>query len=154
MNPERWVQVERLYRTALQYEPKDRDNFIAEACEDDSELRRQVESLLAPSGTTETLPESPALEMAAAIPFTGRQTRSNARPPWWMYVIAACFVAHMLYMWALWLFGPEPMGIAVRGTGSHPAIIKVMHRSPAERAGIQPGDLVLRANGRPIVNMN
>jgi eukaryotic-like serine/threonine-protein kinase len=154
MNPERWVQIERLYRTALEYEPKDRANFIAEACKDDSELRRDVESLLAPKGTRETLPENPAVEMAASVPPVGTQIAFNSRPPWWMYLIAAPFVAHMLYMWALWLFGPEPMGIAVRGTGSNPAVIKVMQRSPAERAGIQPGDLILRANDKPIVNMN
>ncbi|MBV8891872.1 MAG: protein kinase, partial [Acidobacteria bacterium] len=154
MNPERWVQIERLYRTALEYEPKDRANFIAEACERDSELRREVESLLAASGMRETLPESAAVEMVASVPPVGTQSASNSRPPWWMYLIAAPFVAHVLYMWALWLLGPEPTGIGVRGTGSHPAIIKVMQGSPAERAGVQRGDLLLRANDRPILNMN
>lgn len=77
MNPERWMQIERLHRTALEYEPKDRANFIAEACEGDSELRREVESLLASSGMRETLPQNPAVEMAASVPPVGTQPASN-----------------------------------------------------------------------------
>jgi hypothetical protein len=46
MNPERWEQIERLYHAALQREPKDRGKFIAEACEGDEELRRELELLL------------------------------------------------------------------------------------------------------------
>ena len=33
MNPERWQQIERLYHAALECEAKDRDKFIADACE-------------------------------------------------------------------------------------------------------------------------
>ncbi|MBV8552738.1 MAG: protein kinase [Acidobacteriaceae bacterium] len=154
MNPERWVEIEQLYHAALEYEPKDRGKFIAEACEGDKELHREVESLLAHSGTRETFSETPAIETAPFASAGEEGPKSDPRPPWWMYLIAAPFVAHMVFIWALWLFGPEPMGIAVRGTGSHPAIARVTQGSPAERAGIQPGDLILRANDRPVANMN
>ena len=54
MNPERWQQIERLYHSALEREPDHRDSFLAAACGDDDDLRREVESLLAqnPSALT------------------------------------------------------------------------------------------------------
>ncbi|HYL37609.1 MAG TPA: protein kinase [Bryobacteraceae bacterium] len=47
MNPERWRQVERLYHAALERELGKRAAFLAEACSQDDQLRREVESLLA-----------------------------------------------------------------------------------------------------------
>ena len=46
MNPERWRQIKDLHRVALKREPGERDTFLAEACGNDGELRREVESLL------------------------------------------------------------------------------------------------------------
>jgi eukaryotic-like serine/threonine-protein kinase len=47
MNPERWQQVADLYDAAIEREPEARRAFLAEACGDDADLRREVESLLA-----------------------------------------------------------------------------------------------------------
>ena len=47
MDPERWRQVEEVYHTALEFEPKARAAFLETACEGDQELRREVESLIA-----------------------------------------------------------------------------------------------------------
>jgi eukaryotic-like serine/threonine-protein kinase len=47
MTPERWKQIEDLYHAALEQEPAARGAFLAGACDSDSELRREVESLLA-----------------------------------------------------------------------------------------------------------
>src|SRR5437660_1639383 len=47
MNHERWRLVERMYHTALERQPGERGTFLAEACGDDTELRRELESLLA-----------------------------------------------------------------------------------------------------------
>ena len=47
MNPERWRQVARVYQSALERPSSARHAFVAEACRDDSDLRREVESLLA-----------------------------------------------------------------------------------------------------------
>ena len=47
MNSERWRLVERLYHTALERQPDERGTFLAEACGDDTDLRRELESLLA-----------------------------------------------------------------------------------------------------------
>jgi len=47
MTPERWQRVAELYQSALEHTPAARSAFLAEACRDDSDLRREVESLLA-----------------------------------------------------------------------------------------------------------
>src|SRR6476659_9497917 len=46
MDAERWRNLERLYHTALERVPEERGKFIAEACQGDDELRRELESLL------------------------------------------------------------------------------------------------------------
>jgi hypothetical protein len=162
MDPERWRQIERLYQAALERKPSERDKFIAKACEGETELCRDVRSLLAQGTRTESFIEKPAIESAAPVLIEDcdleghgpQSARSKIRPPWWMFLAATPFLAHMVFMWALWLIGPEPIGIEVRGTGSHPVIAKVAQGSPAERAGIRPGDFVVHANGRPVTNMN
>ena len=44
---ERWQQIESLFREALERDPAERDAWLREACQDDSDLRREVWSLLA-----------------------------------------------------------------------------------------------------------
>jgi serine/threonine protein kinase len=67
MNPsERLQQVEELYHSAREREPDGRAAFLAEACRGDKELRREVESLLAQSGSGDVM-ERPALEVAAGL---------------------------------------------------------------------------------------
>ena len=55
MEQERWREIERIYHLALEQEPSRQDNFLAEACRHDAELRAEVESLLEQSGGTERL---------------------------------------------------------------------------------------------------
>jgi len=47
MTPERWRQVEALYHAALKLGPGERDAFLADACQADADLRREIETLLA-----------------------------------------------------------------------------------------------------------
>src|SRR5262245_3644469 len=51
MKSERRLKIEQLYHLALSQEPMRRDGFLAEACEGDADLRRDVESLLAQAAT-------------------------------------------------------------------------------------------------------
>ena len=44
---ERWQQIETLFQDALQRDPAQRDAWLREACHGDSDLRREVASLLA-----------------------------------------------------------------------------------------------------------
>ncbi|HKQ76943.1 MAG TPA: protein kinase [Blastocatellia bacterium] len=65
MTPERWKQIDQLLQEALEREPPDRAAFLAEACDGDDELRREVESLLGFHARAESFIEAPPTEMAA-----------------------------------------------------------------------------------------
>jgi eukaryotic-like serine/threonine-protein kinase len=66
----RWRQIESLYHAARQRTPEARAAFLAGACDNDEELRREVESLLAQPVSAEGVLDGPALAVAA-------QTRSD-----------------------------------------------------------------------------
>jgi serine/threonine-protein kinase len=44
---ERWQQIESLFQEALERDPAERHAWLREACQGDSDLRREVASLLA-----------------------------------------------------------------------------------------------------------
>jgi serine/threonine protein kinase/Flp pilus assembly protein TadD len=67
-------QVETLYRAALERDPRERRAFLAEACADDEELRREVESLLAYDQRAERFLETPAMEVEAGSMAADRDT--------------------------------------------------------------------------------
>jgi eukaryotic-like serine/threonine-protein kinase len=46
MNPERWQQIEAIYHAAVEREPTTRAAYLAQACGSDTDLRREVQSLL------------------------------------------------------------------------------------------------------------
>jgi serine/threonine protein kinase/Tol biopolymer transport system component len=62
MDPERYRQVEKLLRSALEREPDRRAAFLAEACPDDEALRREVSSLLEYDASPECLLDRPAAD--------------------------------------------------------------------------------------------
>jgi serine/threonine-protein kinase len=51
MNPDRWRQVADVYEAVVERDPAAREAFLAEACREDADLRREVESLLAQEHT-------------------------------------------------------------------------------------------------------
>src|SRR4051794_5625122 len=65
MEPERWRRIEELYYAALARGPSERSAYVAEACSEDGDLRRQIELLLARAETDGALLEKPALKVAA-----------------------------------------------------------------------------------------
>lgn len=67
MTPERWQQIENLYHAALEREPESRANFLAETCEEDAELRSEVESLLASYDQAASFIEDPPADVAAEM---------------------------------------------------------------------------------------
>ncbi|HJQ24034.1 MAG TPA: protein kinase [Blastocatellia bacterium] len=71
MTPERFAQVESLLHAALARRAESRAAFLDQACGDDSELRREVASLLAAHAQAGQFIESPALEIAAHALATG-----------------------------------------------------------------------------------
>ena len=65
MKLDRWQQIEKIYHSALEHEPRQREAFLREACAGDEALRKEVESLLAHQPQAESFIEKPALEVAA-----------------------------------------------------------------------------------------
>ncbi len=68
MDLERWQKIEGLYHSALEHDPLQRGAFLNEACGEDHELRREVESLLAQSSSTGALVDQSAWDGAATTP--------------------------------------------------------------------------------------
>jgi Tol biopolymer transport system component/predicted Ser/Thr protein kinase len=66
LGQEEWRRVEEVYHEALEHRPESRAAFVAAACDGDSSLRREVESLLAADGR-KTLVDQPAMDLAAEL---------------------------------------------------------------------------------------
>ena len=77
MNQELWRKVEDLFHAALERAPEARQSFLDSACNEDAELRRQVELLLSKEEQAGSFLEVPAMEdmtvTLAAGPLLGRQ---------------------------------------------------------------------------------
>src|SRR5215208_4423157 len=67
MTPERYQQIGEIYHSALELGPKQRVAFLAQACADDEELLREVESLIASNEQAGEFIHAPALEVAAEL---------------------------------------------------------------------------------------
>src|SRR5215468_7359528 len=67
MKAERWKQVNDLFQSAVQRAPEERAAFLDEACHDDEEMRREVESLLTSHERAENFIEVPAFEVAPEL---------------------------------------------------------------------------------------
>jgi len=65
MTPDRWQQIDKLYYAVLELEPHERLPFLDQACGDDADVRREVESLLASHDQAGNFLASPAIEVAA-----------------------------------------------------------------------------------------
>src|SRR6266852_3729265 len=65
MSPERWRQVDRLYHSALEREPGERAAFLAQACQGDEELRRELDELLGQDSSSGNIIERPAADLLA-----------------------------------------------------------------------------------------
>src|SRR5437764_4867747 len=62
MNSQRWQRVEEIYHAALEKELGERPAFLASECGSDTELRREVESLLEHDKAEEGFIDRPARE--------------------------------------------------------------------------------------------
>ena len=64
---DRWQEIERTYHAARELDASARAEFLAKACAGDSDLRREVESLLVQADQHESFLDSPALQVAAGV---------------------------------------------------------------------------------------
>src|SRR5262245_55138275 len=67
MTPERWRDIERLYHAALERDRDQRAAFLANVCEGDPALHREVESLLAYRTRASDFIETPAADAHPAL---------------------------------------------------------------------------------------
>src|SRR5579864_9815121 len=80
MTPERLRQIEALYHSAREREPGERAAFLAEACKQDEDLRREVESLLASDASSAALLDAPMREAAAILASQQGQSQHQFSP--------------------------------------------------------------------------
>ena len=78
MESERQKRVEELYLAARELKPDERPAFLREACGEDAELRREVESLLIHEERAQHFLETPALGVAARL-LAGAQDPSSVK---------------------------------------------------------------------------
>ena len=64
---ERWRRIEELYYAALEQDASRRAAFVADACRNDEELRREVESLLEAGSSDDGRFDSPAWDGAVSL---------------------------------------------------------------------------------------
>ncbi len=65
MTPERWQQIKDVFNLALEYEPAERPAFVSRACDQDVDLQKEVESLLAAHEKDGSFIDSPAYKAAS-----------------------------------------------------------------------------------------
>ena len=74
MTPERWQQIDRLFKAALACERAHREQFLSDKCAGDEPLRLEVESLLSSLDEAQGFIEAPAGDLAADLLGTHRST--------------------------------------------------------------------------------
>lgn len=67
MTPERYLRLGQLFNKALELSPEERQDFLTRSCQDDAELRAEVEKLLANHIEADDFLSRPALDVAARL---------------------------------------------------------------------------------------
>jgi hypothetical protein len=71
MSPDRWERIEELYHAALARQGEGRAAFLANACQGDEGLRREVESLVKQAGSASGLLDHPAVDVSHIVSHVG-----------------------------------------------------------------------------------
>ena len=153
---ERWRQVELLYSEALKHNPLERVAFLQQACAGDTELRKELESLLAEAEHASGFLSPPQLEsvlrsVVESSPAEHTQEFVTGHRPFFWLVIAAGIVLLAFYICsglvlhrngAAKYFGWWESSRSINGS----IVGKVAVPGPA--AGmLLPGDRILAFNG-------
>lgn len=72
------------------------------------------------------------------------------RPPWWMYLLAASFSGFVILFAYVLFWGPEYLGIGGEYREGGMYLTAVHQDSPAMRAGLQAGDIIVAVDGQVI----
>ena len=79
MNPERWQRIKEILDVSLRLEPHERPAYLTRACEGDTEMREEVESLLEAHAATGELLETPPMQEPADPVLGARLGRIRSR---------------------------------------------------------------------------
>jgi serine/threonine protein kinase len=79
MDSERWRHINDLYHSALEREPERRAAFLAEACEGDNDLRREIDLLLLQSDSTGGVVGRPVWQVVAEAAEQAERVTEGAR---------------------------------------------------------------------------
>ncbi len=79
MTPEQFQRVDQIFHAALAIDPAARPQFLAEACNGDAEMRREVDALLAFDDQPQAIFRTPAI--AAGMQFTTNGLRGTTTQP-------------------------------------------------------------------------
>ncbi|MBZ5647651.1 MAG: protein kinase [Acidobacteriia bacterium] len=69
------------------------------------------------------------------------------RAPWWLWFLAATFVLYGAFIVYCNRFGPEAVGANFDFASDRMILLRIAPGGPAERAGLRPGDALLRVDG-------
>jgi eukaryotic-like serine/threonine-protein kinase len=72
------------------------------------------------------------------------------RAPWWVYLGAVSFLAYFCLLVYCDLLRPEQLGLKLGESAGRLVVTAVAPASPADRAGLLRGDVVVMGNGRPL----
>jgi len=74
----------------------------------------------------------------------------SSRAPWWLYLVAAFYVSFFVFGTYCKFWEPESEGFRFEHVGAHMILQEVTPNSPADAAGLRPGDRIVSVNGRAI----
>jgi len=174
LTPERWDQLKTLFDSALELEPSRRAAFLRDACAGDEALRAEVAAMIARYDRSPGFLETSALEVEArglardlelhgsrllhdlpdapAPQQPSAAARREQRAPWWLWLLAVVFVFDCLLQTWCRVAGPEPLGVYTQAVPGPPVVASLHPGSAAERAGLEPGDVLIAMDGQTFVD--
>jgi hypothetical protein len=170
MTPERWRRIDELYQKALALSPEQQRIFLSQACADDEELRREVESLLAvksaaaaffdhgglgseiSSAGTPSVPPQDKDRIAKVEAEGGDSTAGSGQGRRFTYLavtgMVVVFALQLLMSWFLLKYiSHDRYGFRLHRDQEGVVIVEIYPGAPA--AGkLQTGDRFLAVNGK------